>query len=113
MSYAFSTEYSVSVVFNTITITSFTLYKMCNPKSGKVVQDAFLNPIQNAEMLHDLEILGLAQVQLIRVLTRLERVHSSGRIHRRHLLGHLVGSYSVSTSTRYTGHPVPVNEPGR
>ena len=57
-----------------------------------VPQNSLLNTIENAEMLHDLQILRLTQEQLVKVLTRLHGVHHSGGVGHTHLLGHLVGS---------------------
>ena len=62
---------------------------------GKVLQNSLLNTIENAEVLHDLQILRLAQEQLVGVLARLHRVHHSGGVSHAHLLGHLVGSYVI------------------
>lgn len=59
------------------------------------MQDSLLNALQNAEVLHHFQVLCFAQVQLVGVLAGLQRVdHGSGVSHS-HLLGHLVGSWSV------------------
>lgn len=57
----------------------------------KVMEYSLLNSIKDTEVLHDLKILRLVLIQLIRVLAWLERVGSHG-IHRSHLGGHLVSS---------------------
>lgn len=62
---------------------------------SEVMQNPLLNTIINAKMLHNLKVLRLAQVQLIRVLTGLERIGTCGRIHSRHLLSHMVRSYGT------------------
>lgn len=64
----------------------------------KITKDSLLHTIQNTEVLHDLQVLSLAQEKLVGVLARLHGVHHGGGIGHAHLLGHLVGSceeYSV------------------
>lgn len=63
------------------------------------MQHPLLNPIINRKMLHNLQILRLIQVQLIRILTWLEGIRVCGRVHSTHLLGHLVRSYTIVRDT--------------
>lgn len=59
---------------------------------SKVLQNSFLDTFQNAEVLHDFQVLCLVQVQLVGVLAGLQWVDHCGGIGHSHLLGHLVGS---------------------
>lgn len=58
----------------------------------EVLQNSLFHTIQDAEMLHDLQVLDLALEQLVGVLARSHGVHHGGRVRHAHLLGHLVSS---------------------
>lgn len=65
------------------------------------MQNPFLDSIQNAKMLHDLQILNFTLVQLIWVLAGLEGIDLCCWIHRSHLLGHLVGSWNMISKVAF------------
>lgn len=58
----------------------------------EITQDSLFHAIQDAEVLHDLQILHFALEQLVGILAGSHRVHHGGRVRHAHLLSHLASS---------------------